>query len=66
MLQNSGKKLCDIHCMKNNTTIDVIQLTEKIFEGPRVHKHQLLNFKKDKNTSLMKIYKIYYLQNLSR
>ena len=25
--------------MKNNTTIDVIQLTEENFEGPRVHKH---------------------------
>lgn len=40
MLQNSGEKimLCDIHCMKNNATIDVIQLTEKDFEGPRLHK----------------------------
>lgn len=40
MLQNSEKKimLCDIHCMKNNATIDVIQLTEKDFEVRRLHK----------------------------
>lgn len=68
MLQNSEKKimLCDIHCMKNNATIDVIQLTEKDFEVRRLHKRCWILRKIKKYIIFMKIYKIYYLQNLSR
>ena len=65
MLQNSGKKIVwyTLYEEQYNNWCDSAHW-RKFWRAKSPQ--TLLNFKKDKNTSLMKIYKIYYLQNLSR